>query len=144
MPLIPDAQITTVLQVSPGNTTNVSPAPEISLVISSLKSISTTLQPSETRETTLQVGQGPAGPQGDPGEGQPVVLGKTLEHSGGRLSAVNLYADTAKTILTERRKLYYSVIGVLDYVEYFNSVGSLVSTRTLQYADGILVGTVTT
>lgn len=142
MPFIPDAQITTVLQSPPGNSTSIEAAPALTLTINSLKSISIVVEPSFVRETILSVGQGPAGPSGE--GSAPPILGKSLEYSGGRLIAVNLYADSAKTILTERRELYYSVIGVLDYVEYFNSVGSLVSTRTLQYADGILVGTVTT
>lgn len=151
----PPAQITTVIEVGQPTLsltivseaavqTVIQPPAVVSLIMGAALSTEVIVQPPAQTTTIFQVGQGPAGPIGPAGEGVGVpILGKSLTLVSGALTEVRLYSDAAKTTLVSLRKLYYSGTGLLSWVEYFDSDEVLVSTQTLQYVDGALVGTVT-
>ena len=136
----PEASHATVLSSPQAVQSTVSPPAEIRSVLPAMQATTTVVNPPSTTNTVIQVGQGPSGPSA---LGVP-ILGQTLVMAGPVLDSVLLYSDAEKTTLVERRKLYYSIEGRLSWVESLDSVGALVSTKTLQYVDGTLVGTVTT
>jgi hypothetical protein len=81
--------------------------------------------------------QGPAGIQGPAGGA--VYPGKTITYTGSLVTEVRSYLDAAKTMLAERRVLAY-VGSVLSSIQFFNGIGNLMKTRTLNYSGSALIG----
>lgn len=75
--------------------------------------------------------------QGPPGPRAGSYPGKTLVWVHGKLSEVLLYDDAAKTQLAERRVLNRTG-QTLTSIDFFDSDGTLVKTRTLGYSSGVL------
>ena len=64
---------------------------------------------------------------------------KRFAYTDGEISEIRLYADPAATQLAERRVITRTD-GVVTSIDYFDGAGTLLHTRTLVYADGVLTG----
>lgn len=65
---------------------------------------------------------------------------KTLSYTGDRLTRIDEFTDSSKTILLNRRELVYTG-EYLTSIVFKNALLETTSIKTLQYSSGILVGT---